>query len=463
MLREELENATLEQFLAENPNSLALHEEAEQYLWGGVTHNGRYWEPTGVYIDRAEGAYKWDVDGHRYIDYWMGHGSLIFGHSHPTILAATMAQLAKGTHYGGNHAGEVRWAELICRLVPSAEKVRFFSSGTEATMMALRLARTATGRDKVVKLDGRFHGWHDYSIMKKTEKAPVGIPEAVFKTLEIAPANLEVIEKLLQSGEVAAVIVEADGASWGTVPNPPNFLQGVRDLTRNYGAILIYDEIVSGFRYAPGGIQELEGVVPDLTCLAKILAGGLPGGAIAGRADLLEFFNPKTAGDKFIVHHGTFNANPLSAAGGIAALTMLAAPDAQEKIYGYINNLAVRLRTGFNDVLHEAGLSGKAMCYGRGSIIHVLIGGEQVTEWPTDGDIYNPAFAQELARPEVQARLRAGIPVPILTALRTALDLQGVQLMAGHGGFISTAHSAADIDQTINAFAEALSKVKAGL
>jgi glutamate-1-semialdehyde 2,1-aminomutase len=460
MLREEIENAALEQFLAENPNSLALHDEAEQYLWGGVTHNGRYWEPTGVYIDRAEGAYKWDVDGHRYIDYWMGHGSLIFGHSHPTITAAATEQLARGTHYGGNHAGEVRWAELICRLVPSAEKVRFFSSGTEATMMALRLARTATGRDKIIKLDGRFHGWHDYSVMKKTAQPPVGIPQAVANTVEIVPANLEVIESLLQSREFAGVIVEADGASWGTVPNPPGFLQSLRELTRSYGAILIFDEIVSGFRYAPGGIQELEGVVPDLTCLAKILAGGLPGGAVAGRADLLEAFSPKTAGNKFIVHHGTYNANPLSAAAGIAALTMLAAPDAKERVYNYINGLALRLRAGFNQAIASAGLSGKAMCYGRGSIIHVLIGGEQVTEWPVDGDIYNPAFATELARPEVQARLRAGIPVPVLTALRLELDLRGVQLMAGHGGFISTAHTAADIDQTVNAFAEAVTKIK---
>src|SRR5689334_6314864 len=128
MLKERgIESAALTEFLAANPTSLQLHEEAEQYMWEGVTHNGRRWDPTGVYIDRAEGAYKYDVDGHRYIDYWMGHGSLIFGHSHPVITQAAMTQLARGTHYGGNHPGEVRWAELVCRLVPSAEKVRFFS------------------------------------------------------------------------------------------------------------------------------------------------------------------------------------------------------------------------------------------------------------------------------------------------------------------------------------------------
>jgi glutamate-1-semialdehyde 2,1-aminomutase len=261
---------------------------------------------------------------------------------------------------------------------------------------------------------------------------------------------------MLQGGEIAGVITEADGASWGTVPNPPGFLQGLRELTRNYGTILIFDEIISGFRYSPGGIQGLEGVLPDLTCLAKILAGGLPGGAVAGRADLLEPFYPKTAGNKQIVHHGTFNANPLSAAAGVAALGMIAAPDAPEKIYDYVSGLALRLRTGFNVALHEAGLTGKALSYGRGSIVHLLLGSEQITEWPADGNIYDPAFAEELARPEVQACLRGGIPIPVLTALRLELDKRGVQLMSGHGAFVSTAHTVEDIDFTIKAVAEAI-------
>ncbi len=459
MLKEELENATLERFLAENPNSLALHEEAEQYMWGGVTHNGRYWEPTGIYIDRAEGAYKYDVDGHRYIDYWMGHGSLLFGHGHPAIVAAATEQLARGTHFGGNHAGEVRWAELICRLIPSAEKVRFFSSGTEATMMALRLVRVATGRDKILKLTGRFHGWHEYGLVAQSSQAAPGVPQAVADTVIVAPADLAVIEKLLQNRDIAGVITEADGASWGTVPNLPGFLKGLRELTQTYGSLLIFDEIVSGFRYGPGGIQALENIVPDLTCLAKILAGGLPGGAIGGRSDLLEPFYPKTDRAKFIVHHGTFNANPLSAAAGIAALNMIADPEAPEKVYKHIDSLALRLRAGFNAAINAAGLSGKAMSYGRGSIFHVLLGGEQVTEWPADGDIYNPVFADELARPEVQSRLRAGVPIPVLTALRLELDQRGVQLMAGHGGFISAVHTTADIDQTISAFAEAVAAI----
>ncbi len=456
MLREDLESKALEQFLAENPNSLALHEEAEQYLWGGITHNSRYAEPTGVYIDRAEGAYKWDVDGHRYIDYWMGHGSLILGHSHPTILAAATAQLAKGTHYGANHAGEVRWAELICRLVPSAEKVRFFNSGTEATMMALRLARAATGRAKILKITGRFHGWHDYNAVQQTATAPIGVPQAIANTIVVTPADLQVIERQLADREIAGLILEADGASWGAVPNPPGFLQKLRELTHSYGTILIFDEIVSGFRYSPGGIQAIEGVTPDLTCLAKIVAGGLPGGVVAGRADLLEVFSNKTAGPKFIAHHGTFNANPLSAAAGIACLNILGASDAKEKVYGYIENLADKLRAGLNSVFQEAGLSGKAMSYGRGSVFHVLLGGEQVTEWPADGNIMHPDFAEELARPEVQDSLRASIPKPVLTALRLELDTRGVQLMGGHGGFISTAHTEDDINQTVAAFAGAI-------
>ncbi len=459
MLQEELKNETLARFLAENPTSLELHEEAEKYLWGGVTHNGRYWDPTGVYIDRAQGAYKFDVDGHRYIDYWMGHGSLLFGHSNPAILGPTMAQLQRGTHFGANHPGEIKWAELICKLIPSAEKVRFFSSGTEATLMSLRLARTATGRDKILKITGRFHGWHDYNAVVQSAKAPVGVPQAVADTVLVAPADLKIVEQLLQSREVAGVIVEADGASYGTVPNPPGFLQGLRDLTRAYNSLLIFDEIVSGFRYSQGGIQAVEGVLPDLTCLAKIVAGGLPGGAIAGTAALLEVFNSKTAGSKFILHHGTFNANPLSAAAGVAALNLVNAPDASEKIYKYVDTLAVKLKQGLNEVIREAGLSGRAMVYGRGSIFHILLGGEQVTEWPAGGNIYDPGFAGQLASPEVQAGLRAGTPPEVLTALRLEMDLRGVQFMAGHGGFISTVHTSADIDETIRVFAEALPKL----
>jgi glutamate-1-semialdehyde 2,1-aminomutase len=463
MLKESgIESAALAEFLENNPNSLQWHEEAEKYMWDGVTHNGRRWDPTGVYIDRAEGAYKYDVDGHRYIDYWMGHGSLIFGHSHPVITQAAMTQLARGTHYGGNHAGEVRWAELICRLIPSAEKVRFFSSGTEATMMALRLARIATGRQKIIKFGLRFHGWHDYNAVDQTGQAPVGIPQAVAENVIVLPTELNAVDQALSAGhDVAGVIIEADGASWGAIPNPPGFLAELRRLTRERGVILIFDEIVSGFRYSPGGIQALEEVTPDLTCLAKIVAGGLPGGVIAGRADLLMPFSPK-AGKNFLLHHGTFNANPLSSAAGIAALSMLADPDAPAKIYAPLARLGEKLRAGLNAALAEAGLQGRAVAYGRGSVFHLLfdLDGASGVEWPADGNIYTAEYQPVLAQPQVEARLKKAIPEPLRTQLRIELDNRGVQLMAGYGGFVSTAHTEADIEQTVSAFAAALAGLK---
>ncbi len=463
MLQEtEIGSAALTEFLEANPNSLRLHDEAEQFLWDGVTHQGRYWDTPGVYIDRAEGAYKYDVDGHRYIDYWMGHGSLLFGHSHPVITQAAMAQLGRGTHYGANHVGEIRWAELICRLIPSAQKVRFFSSGTETTLMAYRLARIATGKEKIVKFGLRFHGWHDYNAVNQTGEAPIGVPQAVADNVIVLPTDLKTVEQTL-SGQhnVAAVIIEADGAGWGALPNPAGFLAGLRRLTAERGVVFILDEIVSGFRYGPGGVQALEGVTPDLTCLAKILAGGLPGGAIAGRADLLEPFTVK-AGKKFIPHHGTFNANPLSAAAGIAALSMIAEPDAQTRLYDRIGRLAQRLRDGLNGVITEAGLGGRAVSYGRGSVFHLLFDndGTQSTEWPANGDIYGPEYAEILDRPEVQAKFKKSIPEPLRTQLRIELDNRGVQLMGGHGGFVSAVHSEADIDQTIEIFAGALAGLK---
>jgi glutamate-1-semialdehyde 2,1-aminomutase len=461
MLKEtplELDKSALEQFLAANPGSVQLHEEALKVLPDGVTHSGRRWDPTGVYIAKAAGAYKYDVDGHRYIDYWMGHGSLLFGHAHPAIAQAAIDQISRGTHYGGNHAGEIRWADLICRLVPSAQKVRFFSSGTEATMMALRLARAATGKQQIIKFGMRFHGWHDYNAVNESGVAPSGVPQAVADNVLVLPTEIAAVERALAgSHDVAAVILEADGASWGTVPNPAGFLTALRQLTAEKQVILIFDEIVSGFRYGPGGIQQIEGVTPDLTCLAKIVAGGFPGGVVAGRADLLDLLSVQ-AGSRYIVHHGTFNANPLSAAAGITALSMIAAPDAAGQVYGQIEARANQLRSGFNQALAGAGLAGRAFSYGRGSVFHICFDLESPNEveWPADGDIYRSEFAATLANPAVQARLKKAIPEPLRTQLRLELDNRGVQFMGGTGGFVSTAHTEKDIAETVEAFAGAV-------
>ncbi len=456
-----IERTALDDFIATHPHTLELNKEAQEVLPAGTTHASRYWETTpGVYFDHAQGAYKWDVDGNRYIDYWMGHGSLIFGHTHPVITQALTAQLNKGTHFGGNQAGEIRWAQLVNKLIPSAEKVRFFSSGTEATMMAMRLARAYTGRSKILKLEGRFHGWNDYSSISQNNVAPLGIPQAVADNILVLPPNLAEVQKAFENDRnIAGIILEADGASWGAVPNPPGLLAGLRELTLREGAVLIFDEIVSGFRYGPGGMQAIQGVIPDLTCLAKILAGGLSGGAIGGKADIMNLFDP-TVGNGFIRHHGTYNGNPLSAAGGIAALSMIAAENAQTEIYDYIGGLANKLRAGLQQAINENGLKGKAMSYGMGSVFHILLGGSNPVEWPEDGNIMAESFRETLELPEVQARLKSGLPTEVVEALRVEMDVRGVQFMGGHGGFVSVAHTEQDIEDTVEVFAQSLAALR---
>ena len=253
--------------------SATWYERAKEVFPSGVTHETRFFQPFPIYIARADGSRKWDVDGNEYVDYIGGHGALLLGHGHPAVTAAATEQLRRGTQYGASHELEVRWAELVTEIVPSAEQVRFHSSGTEATMMAMRLARAFTGKDVIVKMHGHFHGWHDYAALQMAppydEPVSVGIPQAVQESVVGVPAgDIAALRAVLDArDDVAGVILLCNGLS-------TEYLQQVRDLTRERGVILIFDEVVTGFRWAPGGCQEYHGVVPDLTTLAKILAGG---------------------------------------------------------------------------------------------------------------------------------------------------------------------------------------------
>ncbi len=306
--------------------SLAMYERSRQVIPGGITHDGRHMKPFPPYIANAQGAYKWDVDGNRLIDYVMGHGSLLFGHNDPEILAAMQAQLPRGTHYGAGHELEVRWAEEVSRLVPSAEQVKFTGSGTESTLLAIRVARSFTGRPTVLKLEGHFHGWHDYLL--KGERPPFeassspGIPPEVMATVAVVPSDdLGMLEERLTQGDVAALILEPSGGSWATIPLIEGYLQAARDLTTKYGVVLIFDEVITGFRWAPGGAQQRYGVIPDLTTMAKIVAGGMPGGAVAGKREIMEMLafkdEPGWNATKKVRHQGTYNASPVVSAAGI--------------------------------------------------------------------------------------------------------------------------------------------------
>jgi glutamate-1-semialdehyde 2,1-aminomutase len=404
---------------------------------GGITHDSRYLTPFPLYVSRAAGPRKWDVDGHEYVDYWMGHGALFLGHAHPALVEAVREQVSRGTHYGACHELEVEWAERITRLVPSAELVRFTMSGTEATHLALRLARAYTGRPKVVKLEGHFHGWHDgvSAGVNPPFDVPMsaGIPGGVLDQVLLAPQNdAAALARLLASRQdIGAVILEPSGGQCGTYPIDPAFLMEVRRLTTAHGVVLIFDEVITGFRYAPGGAQEYYGVTPDLTTLAKIVAGGLPGAAVCGTRDIVGLMafgdDPQWNRSRRVAQNGTYNSNPLSAAAGIAMLSQLA----DGKPHEAANARGAELRTALNDVFRRAGVP--CVAYGDVSIFHVSLEGAQGTK-PK-----NPALYHQW---------------------RCALMLHGVDVSAHHG-WVSAVHGEREIEETAEAARRAVADLQA--
>lgn len=428
------------------PGSAALAQQAAPLMPSGITHDSRHIAPYGLFMSHAEGAHKWDVDGNRYIDYFGGHGALLLGHNHPDVTAAARAQLGKGTHFAGRSELEIRWARLITEMVPSGEQVRFHASGSEATLMAVRLARAFTGRPRLMRFHQHYHGWQDDMTAGYASHfdgtAPIGVPEAVAaQTVAVDPYDTETVAAKLAPGtDIAAVILEPFGAATGKVPLEADFLRWLRELTEQSGVLLVFDEVITGFRAAPGGVQEATGVTPDLTALAKIVAGGLPGGAVTGRADImagLDFAAAARSGREKIYHPGTFNACPVSAAAGIAALEIIRDGPACTRAAG----LADTLRTGLNDALREAGLPWVA--YGQSSAFHLYMG-----EAPFDPRALGREGLHR--QPKDAARL-----------LRLALNLEGVDFSGWPGGLVSAAHEEADIRATLKAMRRALARLRA--
>ena len=371
---------TIEQEYSEaRPKSKALYERATAAMPSGAAHDGRVFSPFPFYVERAEGAYKWDVDGHRYIDGWSGHGAMILGHTHPAVTKAIVEQAQKGTHYSAGSEIEVRWAELIRSIVPGAEKVRFTMTGTETTALAIRIARAHTGRSKIIKFRGHFHGLHD-SVMVGVKDpfeipASAGVPaETLAQTLLARCNDIDNVRELMDEHEVAAVILEPAASRSMTVPTNPAFLRALRQLTRERNVVLIFDEVVTGFRLAPGGAQEYFGVTADMTCLAKAVAGGLPGAALTGRADLLDgvAFSGDAKRDRTrrVADQGTYSGTPLVAAAGVAALDILKTGEVQKEL----TRVADRLREGLNQTMKTRGVRGCA--YGISSIVRVFLGAD---------------------------------------------------------------------------------------
>lgn len=446
-------SAIEQQYVAANPTSRALYEKAVKVIPGGSTHDMRHLEPFLVYIQKANGPRKWDVDGHEYIDYVSGHGALILGHENSKVIEAVSEQLRKSTHYGANSALEVEWAELVTRIVPSAEKVRFTSSGTEATMMAFRLCRAFTGKTKILRFEGHFHGWHDVAEVGGSPPFDVpdsaGIPKALVDTVVIAPNNdPEAVDSILRKDkDIACVVLEPSGGTAGQMPLKPGFLKDLRDVTNKHGVILFFDEVITGFRWAPGGAQERFGVTPDITSLAKILAGGLNGGAVAGRAEILDMINFRDSEwnrFKRVPHPGTYNANPLAASSGVACLKQVANPEVQRNA----DAMQIRLLKGLNDAMRRQGVPGIA--YGESSAFHVFLGADADNSGPD----YNSA-ALELG----VVTLMNGMPRDLGNKLHMAWLLNGSHINGGEG-WVSTVHTPDDIDKTISGFEKAVEMVK---
>lgn len=430
------------------PRSAALAETAQALMPSGIAHDSRHVDPYGIYIDRAFGPHKWDVDGNRYVDYFGGHGALILGHCHPDVTASVTAALARGTQFGASHGAEIAWAQAIQRLVPSAERVRFTSSGTEATLMALRLARAFTGKDRLVRFMGHFHGWHDhmtsgYSNHYDGSPTP-GVLEGVARAnLLLPPGDIAAVRAAFAAhDDIAAVILEPTGSSFGQVPLNAAFAQELRALCDAHGVLLVFDEVVTGFRATAGGAQAAFGVRPDLSSFAKIVAGGMPGAAVAGRRDildLLDFAATEAKGREKIGHPGTFNANPVSAAAGITALGILAETDAADRA----SATAERLRCGLNEMLAREGVNWAV--YGTFSGFHTFLNPEGRKIDPTSFNAAECAMAELKSQPK---RLSA--------RLRLALLVHGVDTNGRIGGFTSATHTDADIEETIAGFQGAI-------
>jgi len=422
----------VEQYIRTHPGSQKLHERAvEVFAANGATHASRILDPFRPYITHAKGSRKWDVDGNEYIDYVMSHGALILGHCHPDVVRAVQEQMAKGTHYGENHELEIEWAELIKSMMPAMERIEFFSCGQEANMMAIRLARAFTGRTKVLRFTDNFHGWGE-------EVQALGSAGIVANEVrEIPMHDLGRLEEELAKKEYAILFLEGGGAHMGgQVPWDADFVRAVSSLTQKYGTVLLIDEVVTGFRDSTGGWQATIRVTPDLTTLGKTIGGGLGIGALGGRADIMGMLKPKASPQQFVGHTGTWNANPLTAAAGIAACKLYIGGEVQRKA----NQLGAYFRERGNQALKERGINSRL--YGR-SIVHVYIG-------PID---YEPSD-DTLPPTKDVGKLIAGY----LMKQRLCLHLlhRGVATMGARLFILSAAHTEEDIDQTVKAFGDSL-------
>ncbi len=425
------------EYCRRTPQSEKLFQRAKKVMPGGVCHNIRYFPPYPFYIKEAKGSRLRDVDGNEYIDLWMAHYEAILGHSPEVIVNELSGILSKGTHWGLVNEYQVELAELICQIVPSAEKVRFCCSGTEATMYVVRLARAFTGRNVILKVAGGWHGANtDLSIAIHSpyeQKESAGLFPELSQYTKFIPFNdIEGSLKIMRENaeNLAAVLIEPVPGQ-GYIPAEPGYLKVLREETRKLEAVLIFDEIIDGFRLSLGGAQEKYGIIPDLTTLGKILGGGMHIGAVVGREDILDLCNPTKKDSKWVlVGGGTFSANPLSMAAGIKMITYLR--ENADLIYPRLDRNGERIRREIEKVFNESGVL--ARCSGDGSLFGLNFPFKEGVKLRSPRDI------EELTDLEKRNN-----------ELKLRMLNQGVHIWNG-GGALSTAHSDEDIQTIIEAY-----------
>jgi glutamate-1-semialdehyde 2,1-aminomutase len=421
-----------------------LFARAQRLIPGGVNSPVRAFKAVGgtpLFIRKAEGARMWDADGKGYIDYLGSWGPLILGHAHPSVLEAITQAAARGTSFGAPCAAEVELADRVVRLVPSMQRVRFVSSGTEATMSALRLARGYTGRSKILKFDGCYHGHADALLVAAGSGVATlgipgspGVPEGTVADTLVAPYNdLGAVERVIEAHgpDLAAIIVEPVAGNMGVVAPRDGYLQGLRDLATRAGALLVFDEVMTGFRLATGGAQVLYGVKPDLTCLGKIIGGGLPVGAYGGRADVMEHIAPTGP----VYQAGTLSGNPLAMAAGAVTLDLLQ----RAGTYKRLEMLSARLHAGLLGATDEADVK-----------VTINRVGSMITLFFTPGPVFDYKSAKT-SDTALFARFFHGL-------LARGIYFPPAQYEAA---FVSLAHTESDVDATVRAAGEIFRELRA--
>lgn len=403
-----------------------LFEESKKFLAGGVDSPVRAYKPYPFFAERAKGSKIFDVEGKSYIDYCLAYGPMVLGHANPDVMSDVVLQLRSGSAYGVPTEKEIELAKLVVKKVPCAEMVRFVNSGTEATMSAIRLARAATGRNKIIKFEGAYHGAHDYVLVKSGSGAAglpdsPGVPEDTTKNTILIPFNDEeaVQETFKNQGDsIAAIIIEPIMGNVGFIPPKEGYLEFLREITSDNGTVLIFDEVITGFRIAEGGAQEQFNVTPDLVTFGKILGGGFPIGAVSGKKEYMEMIAPSGS----VYQAGTFNGNPISITAGLSTLKQL-----NSSFYVEMNSKGNILRNGINDLIDDNGLDYRTV--GMSSMFQIYL---------TDREVWNYEDAKTADTDKFQTYFQ--------TLLKNGVFIPPSQFECC---FLSLMHETEDIQKTL--------------